>query len=255
MPWIPTLISVVASAALGWEGSICIVMGTPLLLVLSSFGGILGAIPRVRRPGLTAVAVCLPLAMSPLEQQVPMPQEPRTVRTAIDIHAPAATIWREIVAVPSIQPEERRWALFTALGFPAPIAAEIDRPGVGGVRQASFERGLLFVETVTEWKELETLSFTIDPRTDVIPPSTLDRHVTIGGTYFDVLEGTYRIEPRGSDRSRLLLSSRTRVSTHFNAYAGLWSDAIMRSIQVNILEVIRARAELRARTIGRAEGT
>jgi hypothetical protein len=37
-----------------------------------------------------------------------------------------------------------------------------------------------------------------------------------------------------------------RVSTHFNFYSRPWVDAIMRSIQLNILEVIRERAEKRA---------
>ena len=39
------------------------------------------------------------------------------------------------------------------------------------------------------------------------------------------------------------LTSELRVSTHFNLYATPWVDAIMRSIQLNILEVIRKRAE------------
>ena len=37
-----------------------------------------------------------------------------------------------------------------------------------------------------------------------------------------------------------------RVSTHFNLYAAPWADAIMQSIQNNILEVIRRRAEISA---------
>jgi hypothetical protein len=78
----------------------------------------------------------------------------------------------------------------------------------------------------------------------------LDRHVTIGGDYFDVLEGTYRIEPLAAGRSRLELQSRTRVSTRFNLYAGAWSDAVMRSIQRNILEIVRARAERAPRATG-----
>ena len=35
----------------------------------------------------------------------------------------------------------------------------------------------------------------------------------------------------------------SRWTTRFNLYAQPWVDAIMRSIQVNILEVVRARAE------------
>jgi hypothetical protein len=36
-----------------------------------------------------------------------------------------------------------------------------------------------------------------------------------------------------------------RVTTHFNFYARLWVDSIMRSIQESDLEVVRQRAERR----------
>jgi hypothetical protein len=243
MPWIPTLLAIATSALLGWEGSICILMGTPLLLLLSSVGGVIGAYEVVGSRGFGALMVCLPLLVAPLESRVPLPRSPREVHTTIEIDAPAPTVWRQVVTVPPIRLKERKPALFTALGFPAPIAVTLDRPGVGGVRQATFTGGLRFVETVTVWEENERLSFSIAPQTDAIPPGTLDRHVTIGGAYFDVLDGTYSIEPLGVGRCRLHLLSRTRVSTHFNIYAGLWSDTVMRSIQRNILAVIRARAE------------
>lgn len=243
MPWIPMCLTVAVAAAMGWEGSICIVMGLPLLLILSSVGGWAGGVDRLRSARVTAVALCLPFILTPLEQQLPLPQAPRRVDTSILIAAPPAAVWREIVEVPPIRPEERRPALFTTLGFPAPISATLDRPGIGGVRQARFEGGVLFVETVTVWKEGEELAFSIAAQTDAIPPSTLDPHVIIGGPYFDALDGSYRIEALGGERVRLHLRSHTRVSTHFNLYAGPWSDAIMRSIQRNILEVIRSRAE------------
>ena len=76
--------------------------------------------------------------------------------------------------------------------------------------------------------------------------ATLDPHVTIGGPFFDVLTGTYTIEPLPGGKVRLHLASRHRISTRFNVYSGLWADAIMRSIQDNILEVIRRRCEAEA---------
>jgi len=129
------------------------------------------------------------------------------------------------------------------MGFPRPVSATLSRPGVGGVRLARFERGLVFTETVTEWEPNRRLSFTIDPNTESIPATTLDQHVTIGGEHFDVLDGTYRIEPVGANEVILHLSSTHRLSTRFNFYAQFWSDLVMRQIQDNILEVIRHRAE------------
>ena len=73
--------------------------------------------------------------------------------------------------------------------------------------------------------------------------TTLDEHVKVGGRYFDVLEGEYELGPLAGGDTLLHLSSRVRVSTHFNAYAGFWTDAVMRSIQSSILQVIKQRAE------------
>jgi hypothetical protein len=148
-----------------------------------------------------------------------------------------------VVEVPTIRPEEMRPALFLRLGFPRPLNATLERHEVGGRRYARFERGVLFIETITDWIPEQRLKFTIEPQTDSIPPTTLDRHVTIGGPYFDVLTGEYTIEPLPDGAVVLHLASELRVTTRFNFYAGPWVDAIMRSIQVHILEVLRARAE------------
>jgi hypothetical protein len=72
-----------------------------------------------------------------------------------------------------------------------------------------------------------------------------DQHVTIGGEYFDVLIGTYELEPV-PEGVRLVLKSAHRLSTRFNFYSGLWSDAVMQSIQQNILEVLAKRCEAQA---------
>lgn len=114
------------------------------------------------------------------------------------------------------------------------------------MRHASFERGLVFIETVTDWQPEQLLAFTIKADTAHIPPTTLDRHVTIGGPYFDVLTGEYRIERHGGGDVVLHLTSRERLSTHFNVYASSWSDAVMGRIQSSILQVIKQRCEGRS---------
>jgi hypothetical protein len=130
-----------------------------------------------------------------------------------------------------------------AIGFPLPVEATLSREGVGGVRHASFEGGVVFTETVTAWEPGRRLAFDIDADPTSIPMRTLDQHVTVGGPYFDVLEGEYRIEPLAPGRVRLHLASRHRVSTHVNAYARWWTDFILGDVQRTILAAIRARAE------------
>lgn len=106
-----------------------------------------------------------------------------------------------------------------------------------------FTGGLFFIETVDQWEPQHRLAFTIAAQTDQIPATTLDEHVRVGGPYFDVLRGEYRLEPLGNGVTRLHLSSRHRISTDFNWYAHLWTDAIMSDLQTRILHVIKQRCE------------
>jgi hypothetical protein len=254
-PWPACLGTVLAAMLLGIEGMICVVLALPAMLLLSSFGGFIGGSGRVRRmPGALPALLVLPYVVAPLERGRDLPVRLATTRTTIDVAAPVPTIWPLIASVDSIRPAEERPALYTLIGFPHPVSAVIDRHGIGGVREARFTKGLRFTERVTDWAPGRRLSFTIAANTAEIPPTTLDEHVTIGGPYFDVLQGTYELQPLPDGKVRIVLTSEHRLSTPFNAYAVLWTQAIMRSIQSNILEIVKARAE-RAATSGVSPGT
>lgn len=231
----------------GMEGIICVVMLAPLFLLLATLGGMWAAAmhrnARSRRVHASAIAavLLLPYAAAPLESRIPLPDTRRTVENRIRIRAEAQTVWGQIIRVPAIRPEEYRTSFIHRIGFPRPIEATLSHEGIGGVRQASFERGVMFRETVVEWEPRRLLSFTI--AVDSIPRRSLDEHVTVGGDYFDVLDGTYEIVPIGGGGVELRLRSTHRLSTHFNPYAALWTDLVMRQVQGNILHVVRARAE------------
>jgi hypothetical protein len=145
--------------------------------------------------------------------------------------------------VPRITEAEHGPSWSHRLGFPRPTEAVLEGTGVGSIRYARFEGDVLFVEKVTEWEENKRLSFSIEADTKNIPPTTFDEHVTIGGPYFDVLHGSYWIEPRGPDRVVLHLASDQRLSTGFNFYSQWWTVWLMNDLQSYILRIIKARAE------------
>lgn len=145
--------------------------------------------------------------------------------------------------VKEISSEEDTGYLTRALGLPRPIKAELNFEGVGAYRKAIFTRGLVFHETVTEYKDNEKMVFTIKAFPHEIPSTTLDEHISIGGNYFDVLHGTYRLEKRSNGLHRLHLYSRFKMNTTFNFYAGWWAKWIMSDIQNNILQIEKRRSE------------
>jgi hypothetical protein len=231
---------------LGMEAAICLIVASPVLMVMAMLGGwIMSCI--LNRGGrdrvYVSLFVLLPYAVAPMEQLRQAPHETRVMRNEITIHATPQMVWSQIQSVPAIQPEELPSQWIYHIGFPRPIAATIDKQGVGGRRHATFERDVSFFEVVTHWEPAKKLSFTIKADPDFIPHTAFDEHIIVGGRFYDVLNGTYVIEPLNDGTCVLHLSSTHRLSTRFNWYAGWWSEWVMNQIQGSILEVIRQRCE------------
>jgi hypothetical protein len=246
VPWISVILMMAITALLAWEGAICIAMALPIALIFASIGGLISGLAgrqqRLRGNTLACLAT-LPFLLGPAEARLAIPAKIRTVSNTIRIHASPQTVWQNIQRVPAIAPAELRPNWTHRIGFPRPVEATLSYEGLGGVRHATFEHGVLFIETVTVWDPQNRLAFTIKPDSAHIPPTTLDEHVTIGGRYFDVLDGEYRIQPLSNGDIILHLTSHQRLSTDFNVYAGLWSDAVMQNLQTSILQVIQHRCE------------
>lgn len=249
-PWLPTLALVVGMGALAWEGLICLVMALPVFLGMSSVGGLcaglllaLRASRRAARGGVAAGFALLPFLFAPVEARLPLPTVERVVTTETVIAASPEQVWSQLVRVPEIQPEEQSNGFFQRIGIPRPRAATLSFDGPGALREASFHGGLRFHETITEWRPARSLAFDIAVVPGSVRSNVLDEHVRVGGRHFDVTFGRFVIEPLGPARVRLRLESRQRLTTRFNAYAGLWTDAMMSDLQVGICRVIKRRSE------------
>ena len=245
-PMRPALFMLGLMALLSIEGVLCLVMALPIFMILAGIGGCLGLLWRRRsagkgRAGGITAMLALPYLLAPLEQRILPPVELRQVENVVVIHAAPAVVWREIKSVRTIDAHELPLHLAHLIGLPRPLEATLSHDGVGGIRRAKFERGLEFRETVSDWQPERRLSFTI--QAEPAPAAALDEHVAVGGAYFDVLDGSYELEPRADGSTLLKLTSHQRLSTHFNFYARLWTDFIMSDLQSAIMEVIRKRCE------------
>jgi hypothetical protein len=229
------------------EAALCVLVASPVVVPLALFGGwsmslLLNKWDPSKLP--VSVVVLLPFVVSPLERAWDSPHETRVIQDTVRIAASPEIIWSQIYAVPAIQREEIPAQWIYHLGFPRPVSAMIDHKGVGGKRHATFEGDVSFYEVVSHWEPGRKLAFSIKADPEFIPRTAFDEHIIVGGRFYDVLEGTYEIEALPSGEACLLhLSSTHRLSTHFNTYAGWWSEWVMGQIQGSILEVIKNRCE------------
>lgn len=260
LPWAASLLTIAAALLLAWEGLICAFVWVPMFLVLSSVGGVFAGLyllltgPSAPTNMVLISVALLPFLASPLEQFIAPPTSLRTVHTQIEIESDAATVWANIREVPAISEAEHSSTFSHRIGFPRPIEARLIGEGIGAVRHATFERDVLFIETITAWEPERYIRFEITADEN-IPPTTFDQHVRVGGQYFDVLTGSYRIEMLGPERTLLHLSSTQEVSTRFNFYTQLWTDYFMGAMQDYILAIIKRRCEQTAINAARPRTT
>lgn len=250
VPWLAVISLGALTLLWAWEAIICVLMALPFFLPLATVGAALAvwlfwALQQTRANQAPAlILLLLPCLIGPIEAQISAPDTLHVVRNSVVIEATPDAVWRQIIRVPAIGREEQRGSPLHWIGVPKPVEATLSYEGVGAVRHASFEQGLIFVETVTEWVDRRSIGFSIVRDQNSVPPAPFGE---IGGPFFDMLDGRYEIEQLSANRVILHLSSTHRVTTRFNWYAGLWTEPIMSELQRYILAIVKVRSQLPVR--------
>jgi len=188
-PILTVLLFILSTLIFHLEGLICLIIIGPVFFAAAILGAFLyisltdwqtkrRATKRDKTLVVAAFALLPFLAIS-IENQFDNPDDFRRVENIVEIAAPAAVVWQHIIRVAPIEASQLGHSLIDDIGFPRPVEATLTREGVGGVRHATFERGVEFIETVDDWQPLRRLSFSIVPNTATIPPTTFDEHVLV----------------------------------------------------------------------------
>lgn len=244
MPWVTIFAFLYTTIITYLEATLCVVMLLPAFMLSASLGGvIMGRIMKHFKSNQQSLSIflALPFLFAPIEAQFNSPTTLRTVDTEVIIHTSKETVWHNIKSVSEIKEEELQWSFAHFVGIPKPVQSALTVERVGGVRHIKWEKDIRFREKITDWKPGE--SFSYDVLIDHIPPEAIDEHVEVGGKYFNVHSGGYKLTAIDKNTTRLTLSCTYSVTTRFNLYAKLWADYIIDDFQVVILQVIKGRSE------------
>jgi uncharacterized membrane protein YhaH (DUF805 family) len=228
------------------EGLICLAMAVPLALPFSIAGGLVAYSclqhhePTLTTPRITACVAILPLLMF-VERAVNLQPPVEPVVTSIVINAPAAVVWKNVIAFPPLSPP-REWIFRTGIAYP--IGAVIHGTGPGAIRYCRFSTGD-FVEPITVWDENHLLAFDVTSQ----PPAL--RELGIGKISTPHVDRNYMRSQHGQfrlvalDRQHTLLEGTTWYQDYFwpQAYWRPWSDAIVHRIHLRVLEHVKQLAE------------
>ncbi|MGB5977296.1 MAG: hypothetical protein WBG62_07790, partial [Cyclobacteriaceae bacterium] len=98
------------------------------------------------------MAILLPFIAAPIEHAISPNAAMYSAYTEIMINAPAETVWQNVTRVRRIDEKEDSGWLSQWLVVPRPVEAVLDYEGEGAIRKAIFTGGLVFTETVTEYR-------------------------------------------------------------------------------------------------------
>ncbi len=247
LPWGITLTFFLLSFVSGFEGTICLVIIVAPFLLLGTFGAFIYRLIKLRSDGKGTklyVSLLLPFLVLAIETNLPVTNQIHTVSTTIEIDADKLKVWENVKNIRNIETHEIKTHFVHAIGIPLPLNGQIDKEGVGGIRNITWEKGIKFEEKIKTWDEGNGFTYYINVDPKSIPPTTLDEHVMIGGKYFDVIEGGYVIDHITDNKSLVTLTCTYRVTTNLNLYSKLWADFILNDFNEVILEVIKKRSEL-----------
>ncbi len=246
LPWGITLTFFFLSWAFNFEGMICLTIIIAPFLIVGTLGALIYRLIKLKNEGKGTklyISLALPLVFLSIEHNIQPTDQIHTVQTTIEIEANQTATWDNLKNVKDIQPHEIETHFIHLIGIPKPISGVLDKEGVGGIRHITWEKGIKFEEHITNWDENNGFAYDINVDPTSIPPTTLDEHVMIGGKYFDVLKGSYKIDSVNETKCMVTLTCTYRVTTNLNFYSKLWADFILNDFNEMILEVIKKRSE------------
>ena len=249
--YVVSMASVLLTAALivgiAFEGIICVTMAMPLAIPLALVGGHLAYLSqrsRVLQPQPTTVLgllLVLPLLMG-IEASKPAPTPKHVVHSTVDISAPPQVVWQRVISFPKIQ-EKPHWIL--RLGMAYPIEAKTTGSGMEAERVTTFSTGLSR-EPILAWEEGKHLAFRVAEEPPLMKESSpygtiqvrhlKDHDFRPGRVDFYLTE-----LPGGRTRMDCWSSYENRMWP--GQYWQLWTDEIVREIQLRVFRQIKRLAE------------
>lgn len=243
------MLTCAALLAVALEGAVCIAMAAPLAICFALLGAAFGyavlIAPRGSRGVTVSILVCVLAApgMMGVESGLWRSAPVYEVESSVVVNAPPLTVWKSVVSFGELLPPTE---LPFRLGIAYPVSAHIAGAGIGAVRYCEFSTGS-FVEPITSWEPGKRLAFNVvhspEPMHELSPYARIDTPHLHG--YMVSRRGEFILQKRPGNRT--LLIGRTWYQHHLwpASYWTIFSDAIIHSIHLRVLNHVKALAERR----------
>ena len=115
--------------------------------------------------------------------------------------------------------------------------------GQASVRTSHWEKNVSFQEVITEWDKPTSMHYRFVIPSGAIPREALDRHVEMGGEYFDLVDGGYDLKKTADGGTELSLTTRFVNKSRLKLYGDLWGRMVLKDFHRSILGLMKVRSE------------
>jgi hypothetical protein len=230
------------------EGVICIVMASPIAIVTTIVGSLIGFAFRKKHPlgsknvfSSFVLFIFLIPSMTFLEGSATGNRELTPVTTMIEINAPPEKVWKNVVEFPELAPPTE--FLFKT-GIAYPIKARIEGSGKGAIRYCEFSTGA-FVEPIEVWDENKLLQFSVEeqplPMRELSPYGEIDTpHLH---DYFVSQKGQFKLTRLENGKTLLEGTTWYYHRIRPEIYWKIWTEQIVHTIHQRVLTHIKEQSE------------
>ena len=214
-----------------WEGAICLLMASPLLLGFVLGGTLLGReIFKSRHPQLRATLA--PLLLALMVGDFLLPHDFHNQETdRIVIRATPQQVWKYIIDYPAIQTPSDYW--LCKLGMPAPIQSTASGHRVGDSRRCIFTGNIAFEEKITVVEPAHRLTFDV-----VTQPNNPE---VIGHLVLE--KGQFTLQDNHDGTTTVTGTSWYKLNVYPVCYYDLWVQDVVRGVHLRVMRHIKKLAE------------
>jgi uncharacterized membrane protein YhaH (DUF805 family) len=225
------------------EGALCIVMASPIGIVVALAGGFLGrAVARSTRR--SAKSTLYSLALLPIvfaaERTLPTTTTFDSYQT-ISIAAPADAVWQSLLHVTTM---DEPLSFPFQLGLAYPIRGDVLGEGVGAPCRAEFSTGTAY-ERVTEWVPNRKFAFTVVREIPSMRELSPYRHVHAPHVqgYFRTLSVSFDILPQADGSTTVVERTRHEIKLEPVLYWLPIARWVMAETNDRVLDHLRNQAQ------------
>ncbi|WP_157540437.1 SRPBCC family protein [Mucilaginibacter aquatilis] len=225
------LIAIALSYIFLKEGSICLLIVSPLLLAFIISGAFAGRAMFRQDNETLNVSVLSLLLLVFVVDSISLHEYKNEVSDQIIINAPVSKVWPLVVEYDRNTDPDKYW-LFKA-GMPSPVQSTVDGHYVGANRKCIFSNGYTFDEKIVTYDINQNLTFDITRQ---------PRDPEIMG-HIDIIRGQFILKDNHNGTTTLIGNSWYKLYVFPTWYYDWWAESITRNVHLRVMDHIKHLSE------------